>query len=395
MNNEIFNLDEQYIMHTYKRFNVCFTHGNGAFLYDESGKEYVDFGSGIGVNCLGHNNAAWVSAIEEQLHKLAHISNLYYNEQAPKLAKMLCEKTGMNNVFFGNSGAEANEGAIKIARKYSFMKYGADAGRNKIISIKNSFHGRTLTTLSATGQDVFHNFFFPFTEGFVFADKEIDAIENAIDEQVCAIMFEVIQGEGGILPLQQEFVDFLVKTAAEKDLLLIVDEIQTGVGRTGKFLASEHYNFKPDIVTLAKGLAGGMPIGAVLCNEKTKDVFTYSDHGSTFGGNPLSCAAAIAVLEQIDGKFLDNVLEKGEYLRKKLMEELGGDIVEIRGKGLMLGVDLKDLAAGAVIAKAIDKGAVILSAKNSLRFLPPLVISKEQIDKGVSALRAAVEEIKE
>lgn len=395
MNSEqIKALDEKYIMHTYKRFDVCFVSGKGAVLQDADGKDYIDFGSGIGTSSLGYGNTDWVEAVCEQAQNLAHCSNLYYSPQMAQAACKICKKTGLARVFFGNSGAEANEGAVKLARKYSFMKYGADAQRNQIITLTNSFHGRTVTTLSATGQDVFHNYFFPFTEGFIYAQPNIESIREVLTDRVCAIMVEPIQGEGGVLPLSPQFIDDLKKLLAEKDILLIADEVQTGCGRTGTFLASQQFNITPDIVTLAKGLAGGLPIGAVVCAEKLQDVFTYSDHGSTFGGNPISCAAANAVLEKVcNDAFLKQVSQKGQYLRNRLQHYLSDFIVEIRGAGLMLGVDLKSpLDAKAVANNALKYGLTVLTAKTSLRFLPPLVITEEEIDEGCRRLTAAVKE---
>ena len=394
--NDIKSQDAEYTMHTYKKFDVAFKSGYSATLCDIYNKTYIDFGSGIGTNSLGYGNKEWIEAVTEQAKNLSHISNLYYNPVMSELAENLCKSTGLSRVFFGNSGAEANECAIKVARKYSFMKYGAEKERNKIICLKNSFHGRTITTISATGQDVFHNYFYPFTEGFVFADSNIEDFKALTDDKVCAFMIELIQGEGGVIPMKKSFVSELAAFADEKDILLIIDEVQTGVSRTGSFLTSEQYEVTPDIVTLAKGLGGGLPIGACLCNEKVKDTFVYSDHGSTFGGNMVVTAGASTVLKKVSDKnFCEEVIHKGEYLRTKLIEALGENIIEIRGMGLMLGVELKsELNIREVVEKALEFGVVILTAKTALRFLPPLIISYAEIDKGVNALAKAIQAVK-
>ncbi|MDF2686479.1 MAG: acetylornithine and succinylornithine aminotransferase [Clostridia bacterium] len=384
--------DNEYTMHTYKKFDVAFKSGYSATLCDVENKTYIDFGSGIGTNALGYGNKEWINAVTEQAKNIAHSSNLYYNPIMSDLAESLCKVTGMSKVFYGNSGAEANECAIKLARKYSFMKYSAEKERNKIITLKNSFHGRTVTTISATGQDVFHNYFFPFTEGFIFADADIESIKALTDDKVCAFMIELIQGEGGVIPVKKSFVAELAAFAAEKDILIIVDEVQTGVSRTGSFLASEQFEITPDIVTLAKGLGGGLPIGACLCNEKLKDTFVYSDHGSTFGGNMVVTAGASVVVKKVSDKiFCEEVLRKGEYLKSKLIEALGDCIIEIRGMGLMLGVELKSgLNVREIAEKALEFGVVVLTAKTALRFLPPLIISYAEIDKGVAGLTEAI-----
>ena len=387
--NDIKKQDIDFIANTYARFDVAFVSGKNARFIDESGKEYIDFGSGIGTNSLGIANDAWAEAVSLQASRMQHCSNLYYNPVTAKLAEKLCRTTGMKKVFFANSGAEANECGIKTARKYSFDKYGADACRNKIITLKNSFHGRTVTTLSATGQDVFHNYFFPFTDGFLFCAPDMDEIKNTVmsDGHVCAVMFETIQGEGGVLPLDDGFLRDLSAFAAKEDILLIVDEIQTGIARTGRFLSYMHSGISPDIVTLAKGLGGGLPIGACLFNEKTEKVLSFGDHGSTFGGNPVSCAGACVVLDKVtsDG-FCGEVEKKGEYIKAKLFEKLGDEITEIRGRGLMLGIDFKSKPAKQIVAEALKKGVVMLTAKQSVRLLPPLTITYEDIDEGIEKL---------
>lgn len=377
----------KHVMGTYGRYDVVMQKGSGRTAVDENGKEYIDFGSGIGTNSLGYCNEEWADAVCEQVRSVQHTSNYYYTKVQADFADVLCEKTGYSKVFFGNSGAEANECAIKLARKYSFDKYGKDAKRYNIITLVNSFHGRTLCTLSATGQDVFHNYFFPFVEGFINVEaNNIDDLRAKIDDSVCAVMFEFVQGEGGVIPLDKAFVDEIFKLCAEKDILTIADEVQTGVGRTGKLLASQHYNVKPNITTLAKGLAGGVPIGACLADEKCADVLVKGTHGSTFGGNPIACAGGLVVLSKAgDEKFLAEVREKGDYLRAKLLEIPEVDGVD--GLGMMIGIRLKTKNAADVCKAAVDNGLLLLTAKTKLRLLPPLNITKEEIDKGIEILK--------
>lgn len=385
MNLEIMrNIDEHYVMPTYGRSPVLFVRGKGAKLFDADGREYIDFGSGIGVNSLGYADRKWVRAVQAQAKQLAHVSNLYYSPNYILLAEALCNIAGMEQVFFGNSGAEANEGAIKLARKYSFDKYGK--GRHTIVTLVNSFHGRTLTTLSATGQDVFHNYFFPFVEGFVNVEaNNIEDLRSKLDDTVCAVMFEYIQGEGGVMALKQEFVDEIYRLCAEKDVLTIADEVQTGVGRTGKFLAGDNFGKKADLTTLAKGLAGGVPIGVCLSGEKCANVLTAGTHGSTFGGNPISCAGGLAVLETVNKPgFLDEVARKGAYIREKLLTS--PEVASVSGMGLMIGIELKNKKAGDVVKAALDKGLLLLTAKTKIRLLPPLTITYEEIDKGLEIL---------
>jgi acetylornithine/N-succinyldiaminopimelate aminotransferase len=320
---ELKKLEQTYVAQTYKRADLGVESGDGVTATDVGGKTLIDFSSGIGVNSVGFTNPKWVAAVKEQIDLLGHISNLYYTAPMVKLAKAVCEKTGMSRVFFANSGAEANEGAIKTARKYGADKYGKD--RCEIVCLENSFHGRTIATLAATGQDVFHKDFGPFPTGFSFAKaNDIDSLLSKVSDKTCAIMIECIQGEGGVIPLEKSFTDAIAKVCAEKDVLLVVDEVQTGVGRTGSFVCYSQFGLKPDVVTLAKGLGGGLPIGAVLFGEKTKDTLGFGDHGSTFGGNPIVSAGALAVLETIDGKFLDSVAEKGEPLRREKHPALRG-----------------------------------------------------------------------
>ena len=374
----------KYVMPSYGRYDVVLDSGSGRQAVDENGKEYIDFGSGIGTNSLGYCNENWVRAICDQAHKIQHTSNYYYTKVQADFAKALCETAGYTDMFFGNSGAEANECAIKIARKYSFDKYGK--GRSNIITLVNSFHGRTLCTLSATGQDVFHNYFFPFVEGFVNVEaNNIEDLRAKLDDTVCAVMFEYIQGEGGVMALQQEFVDEIYRLCAEKDVLTIADEVQTGVGRTGKFLAGDNFGKKADLTTLAKGLAGGVPIGVCLSGEKCANVLTAGTHGSTFGGNPISCAGGLAVLETVNKPgFLDEVARKGAYIREKLLTS--PEVASVSGMGLMIGIELKNKKAGDVVKAALDKGLLLLTAKTKIRLLPPLTITYEEIDKGLEIL---------
>lgn len=374
----------KYVMPSYGRYDLVLDSGSGRQAVDENGKEYIDFGSGIGTNSLGYCNEKWVRAICDQAHKIQHTSNYYYTKVQADFAKALCETAGYTDMFFGNSGAEANECAIKIARKYSFDKYGK--GRSNIITLVNSFHGRTLCTLSATGQDVFHNYFFPFVEGFVNVEaNNIEDLHAKLDDTVCAVMFEYIQGEGGVMALQQEFVDEIYRLCAEKDVLTIADEVQTGVGRTGKFLAGDNFGKKADLTTLAKGLAGGVPIGVCLSGEKCAKVLTAGTHGSTFGGNPISCAGGLAVLETVNKPgFLDEVARKGAYIREKLLTS--PEVASVSGMGLMIGIELKNKKAGDVVKAALDKGLLLLTAKTKIRLLPPLTITYEEIDKGLEIL---------
>ena len=374
----------KYVMPSYGRYDLVLDSGSGRQAVDENGKKYIDFGSGIGTNSLGYCNENWVRAICDQAHKIQHTSNYYYTKVQADFAKALCETAGYTDMFFGNSGAEANECAIKIARKYSFDKYGK--GRSNIITLVNSFHGRTLCTLSATGQDVFHNYFFPFDEGFVNVEaNNIEDLRSKLDDTVCAVMFEYIQGEGGVMARKQEFVDEIYRLCAEKDVLTIADEVQTGVGRTGKFLAGDNFGKKADLTTLAKGLAGGVPIGVCLSGEKCANVLTAGTHGSTFGGNPISCAGGLAVLETVNKPgFLDEVARKGAYIREKLLTS--PEVASVSGMGLMIGIELKNKKAGDDVKAALDKGLLLLTAKTKIRLLPPLTITYEEIDKGLEIL---------
>ena len=381
--------ENKYVMNTYGRFPIALDHGEGATLWDIEGKKYIDLASGIGVNCMGYNNPAIVDAITNQAHKLTHVSNLFTTEPMVQVAKKLVEKTHLNGkVFFANSGAEANEGAIKLARKYSFDKYGE--GRYKIVTLVNSFHGRTVTTLKATGQDRFHNYFFPFTEGFDYAvANDFDSVRQKADEMTCAVMMELVQGEGGVLPLDKEFVKQVEAFCREKDILLIIDEVQTGIGRTGSLFCFQQYGIRPDVVTMAKGLGGGVPIGAVLAAESCSNVLTPGTHATTFGGTPLVCAAANAVLDIVgDGQFLQQVKEKGEYLKNGILSIGSPNILGVRGMGLMLAIIVEDGKHAVFANKLIEKGVLALTAgKNAVRLLPPLTISKEEMDEALTIMK--------
>lgn len=387
---EIKALDEQYVMHTYGRFPVAIDHGKGATVWDTQGKEYIDFTAGIGVTSLGHGDQGWVDAVTAQAAKLGHISNLFYAEPYAKVARKLCVRTGMSNVMFGNSGAEANEAMIKLARKYSYDKYGK--GRGTVITLHNSFHGRTITTLAATGQDKFHDFFFPFTEGFRYADaNDLDSVEAVAGHDVCGVMMELVQGEGGVLPLDREFVRAVADLCAKRDWLLLIDEVQSGVGRTGSLFAFQQYGIHPDVVSFAKGIAGGLPFGGVMANEKCRNVFTPGTHGTTFGGNPVAAAAACYVLDTLDDGFLAQVQEKGAYLRSRIEAMDLPCLGATRGMGLMIGVEVKgDKTNKELAAKLVESGLLILTAGPDLRLLPPLVVTKEEMDKGLEIMKAAL-----
>ena len=376
---------DSHVMQTYDRLPLVMESGSGRTCTDEDGKRYLDFGSGIGTNSLGYCDPAWADAVCAQVRRMQHTSNYYYTKVQADFAERLCQITGYKRVFFGNSGAEANECAIKLARKYSFDKYGA--GRNAIITLRNSFHGRTMATLSATGQDCFHNYFFPFPEGFVYAEaNDIDDLLKKMHNNVCAVMLEYIQGEGGVVPLDSKYVDQLYDFCAKRDILVIADEVQTGVGRTGTFLAGEQYAKKADITTLAKGLGGGLPIGACLANGKCADVLTKGMHGSTFGGNPVVCAGGLAVLEQVaKPDFLAQVLAKGAHIRAALRD--CQEVTEITGLGLMLGLTLKTKQAADVKQAAFQRGLLVLTAKDKVRLLPPLNITIGELDSGLAILK--------
>ncbi len=380
----------KHVVQSYGRFPLVMEQGCGRRCKDEDGKEYIDFGSGIGTNSLGFCDEKWADAVCSQVRTLQHNSNYYYTAVQADFAEKLCNASGYCAVFFGNSGAEANECAIKTARKYSFDKYGK--GRHNIITLVNSFHGRTIATLSATGQDVFHNYFFPFLEGFINVQaNNIDDLKEKLDDTVCAVMIEYVQGEGGVNVLEKDFVDAVFELCGEKDILVIADEVQTGVGRTGKFLAGEYFGKKADITTLAKGIAGGIPMGACLMNEKCQGVLTKGTHGSTFGGNPVACAGGLAVLERVTGDgFLDEVCRKAEYIKNALAD--CKEVESVSGLGLMIGISLKSKKAVDIAGKCLEKGLLVLTAKDKVRLLPPLTISYDELNDGLKILIEILEE---
>ncbi|MGN0819122.1 MAG: aspartate aminotransferase family protein [Christensenellaceae bacterium] len=380
----IFERDKQYIANTYSRFPLEITRGKGSLCYDADGKEYIDLGTGIAVNTFGFCDDEWIEAVTKQMNLFQHTSNLYYQKPCVELAELLCNRTGMKKVFFSNSGAEANECAIKTARKYAQEKKGREF--YNIVTLVNSFHGRTITTLSATGQEVFHNDFTPLTDGFIYAAaNDIESVKSAVgNNKVAAIMFELVQGEGGVLPLEKGFVKQLEKLANEQDILLIVDEVQTGNGRSGNLYAYMGYEIEPDVVTTAKGLAGGIPMGATLFNEKTEAVLGYGQHGSTFGGNPLACQGAYSIISRIDDKLLSEVKEKSEYIIKELSGAKG--IEGVTGLGLMLGIQTKK-DAREVVKKCLERGVIVLTAKTKVRLLPALNVPFEQLEKAIKIIK--------
>jgi len=378
-------------MGTYGRFPIAISHGVGARLYDFDGKEYIDFASGIGVNSLGYGNKTWVQAIADQASKLGHISNLYYTEPAAKAAETLCKRTGYSKVFFANSGAESNEGIIKLARKYSRDKY--DTGRSNIVTLDGSFHGRTITTLSATGQDVFHQHFFPFTDGFSHVQQgDIQALKAACSNgDVCAVILELIQGEGGVLPLDKTYVQEVAAFCSKQDILLMIDEVQTGVGRTGSLFAYQQYEIAPDVVSFAKGIAGGVPFGGFFANEKCSAVLTPGTHATTYGGNPIGAAAANVVLDTLTDAMLVEICEKGKYIQEQVLAMNSPYVKEIRGLGLMIGIVLQNISHRSLVEELNNAGLLALVAgSETLRFLPPLTISYDEIDRGLAILQAAL-----
>ena len=375
--------DSLYVANTYARFPLTLKKGEGSVVVDDEGKEYIDLATGIAVNSFGYCDKEWVSAVTNQLNTLQHASNLYYTEPCVELAEILCKRTGMKKVFFSNSGAEANECAIKVARKYAADKKGEEY--NTVITLKNSFHGRTITTLAATGQDVFHKDFLPLTDGFSYVEANnceelIKTVENG---KIAAIMFETVQGEGGVNPLTQEFVKTIFDLAEKYDILTIADEVQTGNGRTGMLYGFMNYGVTPDIFSTAKGLGGGLPLGATVLGEKVENVLKFGDHGSTFGGNPVACAGAVSILNRIDDNLLKEVREKSEYIVNTLKNCKG--VKSVAGKGLMLGIETeKD--AGEVIAKCREKGVLVIKAKTKIRLLPALNIPFETLKTAVNIL---------
>ena len=381
--------DKEYVAGTYARFPLEITEGNGALMYDEEGNEYIDLGSGIAVNSFGIADDEWLEAITVQASMLGHTSNLYYTRPCVDLAEMLCKRTGMKKVFFSNSGAEANECAIKTARKWALVNKGE--GNHTIITLKNSFHGRTITTLAATGQDTFHTDFGPFPEGFVYAEaNNLDSVRELAEQNNCAaIMMETVQGEGGVYVLDDEFVKGVCEIAKEKNMLVIIDEVQTGNGRTGKLYGYMHYGITPDIVSTAKGLAGGLPLGCTMLGEKVQDILTPGSHGSTFGGNPICCAGALSILSRLDDEMLTSVCKKSEYIISRLSGVKG--VKSVSGRGLMLGIECEKPAKD-VIAAAMKKGVLVLSAKTKVRLLPPLNIPFELLEMAMDKLIEAIEE---
>lgn len=380
--------DGEFIAATYARFPIVISEGKGSLLKDEEGKEYIDLGTGIAVNTFGAADNDWMNAVTGQLNKVQHTSNLYFTKPATDLAEMLCSRTGLKRVFFSNSGAEANECAIKVARKYAAEKKGAEY--NTIITLKNSFHGRTITTLAATGQEVFHKDFLPLTEGFIYAEANniADLKQKVNENKVAAIMFETVQGEGGVMPLTKEFVSAIAEIAEKEDILMIADEVQTGNGRTGRLYGYMNYGITPDIVSTAKGLGGGLPIGATLLGDKVKDVLTAGSHGSTFGGNPVCCAGALNILSRIDDNLLAEVREKSEYIINELSTASG--VKSVTGMGLMLGIETeKD--ANEVIDYCREKGVLAIKAKTKVRLLPALNIPWEQLKTAIQILKKACE----
>ncbi len=383
---DIREIDKKYVANTYSRFDIEITGGSGSLLTGSDGKTYIDMGSGIAVNSFGVNDSVWKNAVVAQLNEVQHTSNYYYTAPCALLARKLCELTGFSKVFFSNSGAEANECAIKAARKYSHDKYGG--GRYTIVTLENSFHGRTITTLSATGQDSFHTHFMPFTEGFAYAKQnDIESVSALISAGgVCAVMLETIQGEGGVVNMEKDFLEAVAKLCGEKDVLLIIDEVQTGNGRTGKLYSYMHYDLKPDIVTTAKGLGGGLPIGATLFSEKTAGVLTAGQHGSTFGGNPVAAAGALSIVSRLDKALLAEVAKKGGYIRSELEGAPG--VKSVSGLGLIVGVETEKPAKDVVLALQ-KRGVLALTAKNNVRLLPALNIPWELLKKALSELKAA------
>lgn len=384
---DIFSQDKEYIANTYGRLPVEFVSGKGSVLRDSEGKEYIDLGSGIAVNIFGIADDEWVSAVTSQLTKLQHTSNYYYTEPQADLAKQICERTNMKKVFFGNSGAEANECAIKTARKYGNKVLGFE--NPVIITLKNSFHGRTVTTLTATGQDVFHKDFGPFTPGFVYAkaNNREELLRLSEENDCCAVMMELIQGEGGVMALDKDYVEYARALCTEKNMLLIIDEVQTGNGRSGCLYSFMNYGIQPDIFTTAKGLGGGLPIGAAVLGEKVKDILTAGDHGSTFGGNPVCAAGALNVFGRIDDELLTSVKEKSEYIISEL-KDLDG-VEGISGMGLMLGIKTKK-DAKAILKECLNRGVLVLTAKDKVRLLPALNIPMAELKKGIEILKEVI-----
>ena len=378
--------DDRYVMHTYARFPVDIDHGENATLWSADGKEYIDFTSGIGVDSVGCADPRWVAAVAAQAAKVGHMSNLFYTQPCGELAEKLCRRAGMSAAFFCNSGAESNEALIKLARKWSFDKYGK--GRATILTLKGSFHGRTIATLSATGQDVFHDYFFPFNEGFRYAEPTLDGVSQVAGHDVCAVLVELIQGESGVWPLEESFVQGLAELCAKRDWLLLVDEVQTGIGRTGTLFCYQQYGISPDAVSFAKGIAGGLPLGGILANEKCRDVLGPGTHATTFGGNPVCCAAALATLDILDEEMMGEIADKGDYLRRAIEAMDLPALGKTRGLGLMIGIEVAPGGSNREIARRLmDNGLLVLTAGPAIRLLPPLTITKDEMDKGLAILK--------
>lgn len=374
------------LMNTYAPLSPVMCKGEGVYLFDTDNNKYLDFTSGIGVNSLGYNHPKWTAAVTNQVTTMQHCSNIFVNPTTIEASNKLCEKAGMSKVFFANSGAEANEGAVKLAKKYSFEKYGE--GRNKILSLKQSFHGRTITTLKLNGQDKFHKYFFPFPEGIDYVEaNNIEDFKNKATDDVCAIIMEAVQGEGGVHPMNKDFVQEVAAICKEKDILLIFDEVQCGIGRTGKLFGFQNFDVKPNIVSLAKGIGAGLPMGAVLADEKTADAFKPGDHGSTFGGNPVACAGAIVVLDELcNEESYKKICDNGNLIKQKISEANLDEVVDVRGLGLMIGIEVKGNSSDFQ-KKAMENGLLVLTAgPHVVRLLPPLVMDKEDIEKGIDIL---------
>lgn len=389
-----FNEAKEHVVNSYGRLDLIITHGEGVYLYDQDENKYLDFTSGIGVSSLGYGHEKWVKATSKQLKTIAHASNIFHTEPSLKLAKELTEKAKMSKVFFANSGAEANEGSIKLARKYSYDKYGS--GRSKILTLIQSFHGRTITTLKATGQEKFHKYFYPFTEGFDYVKaNDIEDFKEKLTDDVCAIMLEAIQGEGGVIPLDKSFVKEVIKICNDKDVLVIFDEVQCGIGRTGKMFGYNNFDVEADIVSVAKGLGAGLPIGGILCSSKVADVFKPGDHGSTFGANPVVCAGSLVVLDEIcNEKHLEKIAKRGAYVKELIEEAKNPQVVDVRGIGLMIGIKV-NCDPALVQKEAIKKGLLVLTAgKDVVRLLPPLVITKKELKAGLDIILEILSNVK-
>lgn len=395
---QLIQMHDSNVMSTYGRFPIALDRGEGATVYDLEGKRYIDFAAGIGTSSVGHNNEKLVKAVSGQAAKMCHCSNLYYNEPSARLAEILCRRAGMDKLFFANSGGEANEGAMKLARKYSSDKYGM--GRGTVVTLMNSFHGRTMATLTATGQNVFHEYFHPFPQGYRYAvANDFSSLKNACGSDVCAIMLELVQGEGGVVPLEKSFVQETAKLCRERDIVLIIDEVQTGIGRTGTLFACQNPAFggiEPDVVTFAKGVAGGLPMGGFMASKRFSDVLVPGTHGATFGGNPLSASAALAVMEILDDHTIAQVTEKGEYIRRKIEAMNIPYLGKPRGLGMLIGIPVTQGSNKAVATAINDRGLLTLTAgDNTLRLLPPLTITMEEIDSGLKIFETAAKNFQE